>query len=242
MFGESNGVLVILDSGKIPYRIPKKVLYDSSQFFKAAIDSATAQDLAENGIRVQGASLSTFNLAMQWIGCKKIRLEHSQCRSKASELTAVMELVQLGVMLGIRDIGQNMVERLREIIIEDRDALKGHHIRCAFALGPGHGIRTLFINACVRLLIEFRGDGKSGSDPGYDDDEEEEVDAARLGAFAPLRFRFQAEMDVIEDFERNLLRAVQHTLATREMVRVQRNKTMFTAWFEDPLTEERFTL
>jgi hypothetical protein len=243
MFDESNGVLVVLDAGKVPYKIPKKILYDNSKFFKDAIDQATAQDLAESGIRVQGASLETFNLAIQWIGCKEIRLEPAQCRSKASELTAIMEVVHLGVKLGVADIGENMVDRLRDTIISDRDVLKGHHIRTAFALERGHGIRTLAVNPFVKLLIDFREGDRSVNDPGYGDEEVEEVDAARLGAFAPSMFRFQAEMDLIQDFEVDLLRAMQRKMATRELVRVpNRRKTEYTTFFEDPLTEQRFTI
>lgn len=247
LFAESGGVSVpiMLDYGLHPCKFSRGVL-SSFTFLKSLLDQMADETPTDEPIKVPNVSREAFDLAIQWSILKDIKLDpekhHQRAESRSKEVTAILELVLAGCALGLGNIDTAMDKYIWEILIDQRNSLKGSHIRRVYKLPKGHPLRKLVVQASLWPFMTFQDDGTSSADPytSYDEDEEV-IDEARRSAFG-RRFEFQREIDNIPEFKMELFELVAHTVHTREVVMSRRGKQKVATWFVDPLNGERFTL
>ena len=142
-------------------------------------------------------------------------------------------------MLGILDPGKRMAEYIRDILLHDREALKGHHIDTAFNSFPqGHCIRALFVRAALRLFMLHHS-----PDMSRDIDHQVVIDSAlgpaRINALYGDQFIYQSQVDKFPDFETRLLKEQNLALKTRVVTTSNSGKTSWVH-YRDPLTDQMF--
>jgi len=136
---------------------------------------------------------------------------------------------------------------LEKLLIKDRGALKGEHIKKAFKLPLKSGIQKLFVKAAVRPFLEFRDHGGNRDlDDSEAEDEDQELEEQYAIAYGPSKFVFQKEADSIDAFGKALFKEVRATNSRREKEILctggRKRKETVTTWHLDPLTGERFTI
>lgn len=194
-------------------------------------------------MKVTGVSLETFNLTMQWFVCSVGKFTPSQCRSKSTELTALIELAIFAETIGL-PLGNKsawFMSTLKTTLIKHRNALNGSHIQLAFKnLTPNHKVRKLLVQASLRPYAEFHHAGEDLN--CSDDDDDSNMNPAQRAAYRRSRFCFEKEFNSLEDYQAELLRefhrvwwnrnSFNHRYSSRHSCRI----TNLT----DPLTGEIF--
>lgn len=90
-----------------------------------------------------------------------------------------------------------VAKRLKDCIKADRLSLQAQHIHLAAKLLSGHPLlRKLFARACVPSYIRYLWFGTNDS--------------------SPAEFRFEKELDEVEGFAHDLLKALQEAIRARE--------------------------
>jgi hypothetical protein len=235
--------------------IPKKILYENSSFFNDHYDTVEAEDWKDDTVKLPDVDPQLFDLAIQCLVSKDFTLEPDPVRSKSSEITILLDLMSLAAMLGLPDPSEPINKQLRDILINDRRALRRMHIRKAFRLDDKHGIQELFVKAVVREYMQTRSsrlnsdeiDTEDTGDTDDDDDDEERYrDGAHRAFQAKYRFSFQKELSTIRAFKHQLLEEQDNVLNSGKKF-VARSGTrlrnvIYSTKYADPLDGELFTL
>jgi len=225
----------LLDEGVHPYKFPQPIL-SGFLFFKNIFSSGGV----EEPIKLPGISRVTFDLCIQFSICKEITLDSSQSADRSIEIDTILDLVFAGFALGVPRLDTEMEKYIRKTLGNQRNALKGRHIRRVFTLQKGHALRKLFVQASLFPFMMFQEDFRGQRSNPYDDvEDDEEVGAARRAVGGP-RFMFQVEMDSSPDFKMELLEEMAKAVHNRAVVKPRGHKK-FEVRFRDPLSGEVFT-
>jgi hypothetical protein len=175
--------------------------------------------------------------------CKKVQLEVSQFPTHSTKISALLDVVLFSITIGLPGPGWALALAMKELLIEQQDALKPAHIRTAYTLREDHPIRKLFVQAAVRPYLEHREDDHSRIGPDYDDSEDEAIDNARRNA-SGHKFVFDKEKKNIHRFAFDLYDNADKVWRKRDSVRTgkRRGITSFTNRVTCPLTGDRFTI
>lgn len=102
---------------------------------------------------------------MQWAVAKNFHLDAEKYQTATEEINAMLHMVHLGThlkMVQFEALGESIAKTLTEILVKDRRALIGAHIRFAFKnFESSHPIQLVFVNAAVQDRIEFKNNGES---------------------------------------------------------------------------------
>ncbi len=172
----------------------------------------------------------------------------SRALDKLFNLIVVGDQLELDLDLSnpksvIMEMILNRLMERNQILIDDRAALHGRHIRAAFSLPVGHPIRRLVIRAVLKPFVEYKQKAAQMDTPPNSNanSQERHLDAAHRAAYFPTRFRFQTQLETIADFENELLREFQNAWWNREVKSSKSGKKIFSEVFlTDPLTDELF--
>jgi hypothetical protein len=125
-------------------------------------------------------------------------------------ITSYLEFLKLADDLDLLGPFDDIIGKIKAILISSELSLLQDHIRSASQLPCGHAIRKLFAQACVRPYIEDINKGPAGS-----------------------KFRFMAEITEIESFAADLF------YEYNEAIRQRQWESDLCATFPDPLTGMR---
>lgn len=228
--------------------IPRKVLYENSSFFRNHYDKAEEEE--DDTVRLPNVDPQMFDLAIQCLVAKGFTLEHDCNRSKAFEITVLLDLMFLTVTLGLPDPSEAVVEKLRDILVAERRALKHKHMKRAFELEDGHSIQGLFVQAVVSEFMKTRENRSNrdsiDTDTDDEDDESRFRDAAHRHFTYKNGFRFQKEFKTIRAFKLQLLEEQNNVLESgrKKLLRsaTKLREAIYTTEYTDPLDEEVFFL
>lgn len=243
IFGESGGISITLASGNHPCKFPKSVLCRHFKFFEMQLNQQPAPmevacDGAEVTLELLDVDRAIFDLAIQLAITKSLRLHSSQSRTRSIEITALLELVVLATRLGLSGAGHILAARLKEILVDRRNALQGSHIESAYTLKRGHPIRKVIVQSLGRAYLVLREGRMSKKAQLY---RTGEGDNARRSAFGGERFMFQDQLDSILEFNSELSTQVIDIIHDRNEIMSRSGKTR-TITYTDPLTEDEFSL
>jgi len=129
--------------------------------------------------------------------------------------------------------------RLKEVLIDKRNALHGHHIETAYTLRKGHPIRTIIVQSLGRAYFLLKQSSPSKRAQVYG---RGEGDNARRSAFGGDRFIFQDQIDSIDDFAQELKNQQIEMHQGRTEIKTLRSGKLRKTTYTDPLTEEEFSL
>lgn len=236
--------------------IPQRVLYENSSYFSDHYDSVEAEEKVDDAVRLPEVDPLMFDLVIQCLVTNTFTLDTDPMRLKATEITILLELIFLNDKLGLPDIGQAVVEKLRNILIDDRRALRRKHIKMAFQLEEDHSVQELFSQAVVREYMktsstkqnghEMDAGDDSSDDDDDDDDELKHRDGAHRALHMKNRFSFQRELDNIRGFKFQLLLAQDKVIKSGKKVMVHQATKLRPAVhaikYADPLNEAPFYL
>jgi hypothetical protein len=207
-------------------------------FFKEQLELSPSDALDEEIIEIRDVSREMFDLAIQFAICKSVELSKPNTRSRSVEITSMLDLVFVAIRLGLSGLGYGMAVRLKNVLIDKRNALQGSHIERAYRLNRGHPIREVIVQSLGRAYFTFQDSPTSGKTPIYS---KGEGDNARRNAFSGERFLFQDQLDNLDEFKRELEGEVISTLKHRTDIRSRSGKTHKIS-YTDPLSGEIFTL
>ncbi|KAE9381426.1 hypothetical protein N431DRAFT_505950 [Stipitochalara longipes BDJ] len=231
-FGENGGISVTLAGGDHPCKFSKGLLCRHFTTIREQFsDETTTIDLPD-------VSRGLFDLVIQLAITKSVRLHESQYKTRSTEITALIELVILATRLELPGAGYIIAARLKEILINKRDALQGSHIEMAYTLKKGHPIRKVIVQSLGRAHFTLQQGPPSKKAQVY---RRGEGDNARRSAFGGDRFLFQDQIDSIDDFNLELSRQAVDILHDRNVNMSRSGKTR-TITYTDPLSEEDFSL
>lgn len=146
----------------------------------------------------------------------------------------MIELALLSVRLGLENTEICIATQLREVLLYNRDALKGSNIEKAYTLREGHPIRKVIVQALARIYLMSEKSSMPYQAPVYDDSEE---NAARRHAFGRDGLIFQHQIDTIEAFSNELSKeALDIFLCRTEGIKSAKAKSTLIK-LTDPLTE-----
>ncbi|KAH6709543.1 hypothetical protein BKA61DRAFT_696236 [Leptodontidium sp. MPI-SDFR-AT-0119] len=241
------GIQIELDSGIHPCHLPENALRRVPGF-RAWLAANPLRSGVERIMKVSEVSLEIFNLAMQWAVCSVGQLTRVQRKSKASEITAFIDLAIFAskVNIGLGKENGAFMTKLKAILIKYQGALQGSHVRKAFEnLRTGHQIRKLFIQASLRPYVEFHNAGENLMETGESDSEsidEGRLNPAQRAAYRKDRFCYHSEFKQIEDYQNELLKEFHRVWWARNSQDQKYGKKHFChiTTLTDPLTGERF--
>lgn len=155
---------------------------------------------------------------MQLAICSVGQMTAVQRLSTTSDLTALVDLAIFAKTVNLAlGLGKNgwIMEKLKTILVNHRDALKGSHIREAFEkLDDGHPVRKLLVKASIRPYAEFRYTGTNISRPGSnshshsdseaDSESDRALNPAQRAAYCRTRFRFHSELKGCREYRTDL--------------------------------------
>lgn len=239
-FGESGGISISLKNGKHPCKFPRGLLSRHFNFFKERFNlptmEATGDPTAET-VELPDVERRIFDLAIQMAITKSFQPHNSQTRTKKMEITTLLQLVILGTRLGFSGAGHIAATRLKEILMDRRNALQESHIETAYTLGKGHPIRKVIVQSLGRAYFILK-QGRASKKQVY---RRGEADNARRNAFDGDKFIFQDQLDTIDDFNLELSIQAIDILHDRNEITSRSGKTR-TITYTDPLSEESFSL
>ena len=239
-FGESDGISISLKNGRHPCKFPRGLLSHHFNFFKERFNlptvEATGIPTAET-VELPDVERRIFDLAIQMAITKSFQPHISQTRTRTIEITTLLQLVILGTRLGFSGAGHIAATRVKEILMDRRNALQGSHIETAYSLGKDHPIRKVIVQSLGRAYFILK-QGRASKKPVY---RRGEADNARRNAFDGDRFIFQDQLDTIDDFNLELSIQAIDILHDRNEITSRSGKTR-TITYTDPLSEETFSL
>jgi hypothetical protein len=189
-------------------------------------------------IKLSDVQPEIFDLAIQFAICKTIQLNRSQARTKSAEITSMLDLVLLAIKIGLPGAGYGIAARLKDILIDQRNALQGSHIETAYTLKKGHPIRKVIVKSLARAYFVFQEPPTSRKAQVY---RKGEGDNARRNAFSGERFIVQDQLDSLDEFKRELSDATMDILHNRNDCSSRSGKTHRIS-YTDPLSGENFSL
>jgi hypothetical protein len=238
-FGESGGIQIALKSGYHPCKFPKGLLSSHFSIFREQLTptpSELIEEPREETIDLQDIDREVFDLAIQLAITKSFQLPQSRTRS--SQIAVLLELVILTTRLGLFGAEWNIAARLKEVLLDRRNALQGYHIETAYTLKKGHPIRKVIVQSLGRAYLIFKQPLEMKKSQVY---RSGEGDNARRNAFGIERFLFQNQLDNIDDFNLELSTQVIDIIHDRSEVMSRSGKTRKIT-YTDPLSEEEFSL
>lgn len=250
--GGENAIVLLGPKEEVRDTIPKKTLCENSTFFSDYYDMMEEEEWEDNTVELPDVDPHMFDLAVQCMVSKSFTLEPNPSRSKSSEITILLDLVSLTAMLGLPNPSAPVIEKLRDILVEERRALRRKHIRRAFELDEGQDIQELFVKAVVGEYMRTRGssseeiDTEETDDEDDDDDESKHRDEAHCTFYSKHKFSFLKELSTIRDFKLQLLEEQDKVLNSGQKVLARsatRSRTaVYTTTYNDPLGGAGFSL
>jgi hypothetical protein len=237
-FGDRDGVSIILASGKHPCKFPKGLLWKNFDLFREQLESSPHGALCEETLELPGVQREMFDLAIQFAICKSIQLNKSQAKRKSDEITSMLEFVLLAIKIGLSGPGYSIAARLKDILVNQRNALQGRHIETAYTLKKGHPIRKVVVQSLARAYFAFKEPATSRQTQVY---RKGEGDNARRNAFSGERFIVQDQLDSLDEFNRELSDEAMNILRNRNDHYSRSGKTHRIS-YTDPLSGENFSL
>jgi hypothetical protein len=193
---------------------------------------------SEEAINLPDVDRAAFDLTIQLAITKSFRLQRGKCKTRSTEITALLELVSLATRLGCSGASWIVAARLKETLMDRRSSLQGSHIETAYTLGKGHPIRKVIVQSLGRAYFVMREECTLRTAQLY---RRGEGDSARRSAFGGERFMFQDQLESIEAFNSELSAQAIDILRDRNIITSRSGKTR-TITYTDPLSGEEFSL
>ncbi|KUJ22425.1 uncharacterized protein LY89DRAFT_762551 [Mollisia scopiformis] len=149
------------------FSLPKALLCYHSPFFERAFNGGF-KEATEQKMSMTSCSLETFKLLIQWLYTSHVELgdmgskedegvtistepgEVSNEHPSSRQITILLSFIKLADEIQLLGSVDEIVEMMKKKIIDTRSCLTTQHIRMAADLPKGHGVRTLFAQACVK--------------------------------------------------------------------------------------------
>jgi hypothetical protein len=204
-----------------PHIQPKNLLCYYSSFFNDAFTSEF-REATEGIIRLPEHSDMTFKMTVQWVDCEftfrpdtdylrwlyfgTINIDNLK-RTKGDKLNLYIDFIRFADFINLVGPFDSVLQGIRSLL-SSRTALLPEHIQTAVQLPYGHPLRSLIAQACVKSYAwSLQLGGRNGGNK--------------------RRFRFQEELDTLEGFASDLVRAFSSS--------IRGNPT-----FIDPLSKKKY--
>lgn len=207
-------------------------------FFVNHLKAHADDGKGDNTMRVPSVDIKGFELLLRFGMTKTLHLHRGLYPGPEHKLDGYVSFLDTALVLGfwIKDgVMESIKEKFKQVLIMDRYALKGRHIRFAYDYskpknpkeavpsrrqgqdGVRNGflkpLQDLFVKSATKCYVEYRNDPLAPlhAGPVYDSDDEG-IDVARRDAFN-TGFRFDRELERIPRFKYHLLESFgKHTL------------------------------
>lgn len=244
-FSESGGYSILLDCGLHDCKFPKAIL-ENFKFFKDNFTAGSTDGTSPGlELRLSNVGRETFDLAVQWTVCKRIKLGVAQRTLKSTEISTVLELALLAANLGLLGTELDLAAYLKRVLVRYPNSLEPLHIQTAFTLNNGHPICELFVQATLRPYAEFyhNNNGRLTENNDSDSEDEQNLDAARRSFYLKSKFKFHREFKYLKDFRYALLEEFHKAWWHREIEDIRYGRLLYDkTHMMDPLTGVKFTV
>lgn len=250
-YDAQGAIQVGFDNGvKHPCKFPKSVLENFKALQKDL--AAFSADNAEPSIKVPDIDSATWDIAIQWIVCSDIQVDVAQRRTGADELSAVLRLIEFAVKLGLdlhlASPTSVVISTIRRILTDNRESLRGRHVKFAYSFPRGHPLRELFVKATFRPWLEFRYHPTDDSDDGGSDPDLEGEDTATKSFFGNKGFWLNKVLKgskAVYGFKKELFELLENAWHRREVsdeLPKKKGSKKTKTRIKDPFTEEFFVI
>lgn len=183
----------------------------------------------------------SFDLLHQWMVCRDVSPDGLGLAKK--QITSMIDLALLAETLQIPGASTSMSRKIKQLLGQDRNCLRGYHIEKAYELPKGNPVRGIIVKALARKYLVRKDSNHDLSDDS--DSDGPHVSAAHRAYFAAacrkkgFQFRFRKQMDEIQDFFLELNKEVDSMLNKAEDRKVGRSTKRI---FRDPLDDSEFSM
>lgn len=172
------------------FELHKNLLCYNSQFFDSAFNGKFKEGI-DQIMELGECTASIFHLVVQWVYTGRIILSDNLAAEKAESVNLMIDFLMLADRIQLLGQFDSVALMIKQVLIQDFTTLKSKHIESASLLPPGHPLRKMLAQACVRPYIHHI------RPPGHAIDSKDPRQV----------FGFQKELDEIDGFAADLLRA-----------------------------------
>jgi hypothetical protein len=193
--------VIIKVDGK-DFELPKALLSYHSKFFDRAFNGDFKEGV-EQAMEFKECSKATFEFAIQWIYTGQAAVPDALATKKNEILSLLIEFLRLADRIDLLGPFHSIVQRVKETLAADSNLPEPKHIRFSATLPQGHPLRHILALACVPSYL-CRSIPKEYHNRGG------------------TPFRFQKELDELEGFALDMMKALSECLGNVRETRVKK--------------------
>ncbi|THV54910.1 hypothetical protein BGAL_0017g00030 [Botrytis galanthina] len=166
------------------YLIPKALLVQASPYFQTAIVVEILGQITRETLKIE-CSILAFDFVVQYLYTGTfVRPDIAGFSPGPQQITNLIEFYELAEKLSL-DNSDMILDNIKELLMINRLYLQAEHIRKVANFPNGQKLRMLFARSCIQAYLQ-------SVNPTYEQAQE---------------FRFQKELDVLDGFAADLMRA-----------------------------------